>query len=99
MNGSPFMLQAAAPVLVTTKRCTRVPAAPCIVELATLTPLVAHGGNAAAVVVVGGGAVVAVVEVVTTGLFLGVVAEQAASTSAAPRTTDAVLRENRGRGR
>jgi hypothetical protein len=64
-----------------------------MVELATLTPLVGHGSSATAVVVVGAGAVVVVVDVVTAGLALGV-AEQAASTSAAPRRTDAVLRED-----
>jgi hypothetical protein len=71
-----------------------------MVELATVTPLVGHGSSAAAVVVVlGAGAVVVVVGVVTTGLVLGVAEEQAASRSAAPRRTDAVLREDPGCGR
>src|SRR5580704_7742922 len=93
MNGSPFMLQGADPPLVTTKRCTRVPAAPSMSELATLTPLVAQACRAAVVVVgevVGVGAVV--VDVVTAGLLEEGVDEQAASPSAAPRTSAAVWR-------
>jgi hypothetical protein len=94
MNGSPFMLQAALPLLVTRNRCTSVPAAPWPVDDVTVTSLVVHGGAASAVVVVeGGGAVVDVVVDVVTAGALGVEAEQPASTKAVPTTTDAVLAE------
>jgi hypothetical protein len=96
MNGSPFMLQAALPLLVTRNRWTRVPAAPCPVDAATVTPLVVHGGAAwATVVVVAGGALV-VVDVVAAGWAFGGgvdAEEQPASTKAAPMTAEAVFAE------
>ena len=82
MKGSPFIVQAAAPLLVTRNRCTRVPAAPCPLDAVTVTPLVVHGCAAwATVVVVGTGAVVVVDVVIAGGTGLGV-DEQPASTNA-----------------